>query len=89
MWFMGIELITKEDLRNFKMELLKELQELFLQTKGRVEKTWLKATEVRKILGISSNTLQSLRCSGKLHSSKVGRIHYYKLEEIEKLMEDE
>ena len=35
----------------------------------------------------SSNTIQRLRISGKLRSSKVGGIHYYRYDEIEKLMD--
>ena len=49
-------------------------------------KPWLKNAEVKKLLGISSNTVQRLRIAGKLRSTKVGGVHYYKYEDIEKLL---
>jgi hypothetical protein len=53
---------------------------------AKLVKPWLKNSEVRKLLNISSNTVQRLRISGKLRSSKVGGIHYYRYEDIEKLL---
>jgi predicted site-specific integrase-resolvase len=49
-------------------------------------KPWLRNSEVRKLLNISANTVQRLRIAGKLPSSKVGGIHYYRYEDIEKLL---
>jgi hypothetical protein len=49
-------------------------------------KPWLKNSEVRKLLNISSNTIQRLRIAGKLRSSKVGGIHYYRYEDIDNLL---
>ena len=46
----------------------------------------LKNAEVMKLLEISANTLQRLRVSGKLPSSKAGGIHYYRYEDIDKLL---
>ena len=56
-----------------------------LQSKRRAE--WLKNSDVRKLLKVSSNTVQRLRISGKLKSAKLGGVHYYRLEDIEKLLE--
>jgi hypothetical protein len=39
------------------------------------------------LLKVSSNTVQRLRIAGKLKSSKVGGFHYYRLEDVEKLLE--
>ena len=85
---MAIEILTKEDLQIFRIELINELKQLFLQHTGRYTKDWLKSNEVRKLLGISPNTLQNLRVTGKLYSSKVGGIHYYRFSEIEKLLDN-
>lgn len=83
---MAAEIITQEDLQEFKMQLLDEIRKLLAEHKPKMAKPWLKNFEVRNLLGVSSNTLQRLRVSGKLRSSKVGGVHYYRYEDIEKLM---
>lgn len=75
------ELITKKDLELFKQELLALLA-------NRPERPkWLKAAEVRKLLGISHGTLQSFRVNGDLPYSKVGGTYFYKAEEVDKMLE--
>jgi hypothetical protein len=83
---MGLEVITKEDLQQFRLQLLNDIKEMFKPQEGKLVKPWLKNSEVRKLLNISSNTVQRLRIAGKLRSSKVGGIHYYRYEDIEKLL---
>ena len=83
---MIIEFVTKEDLQEFRIQLLKDIKELLKPTDVSVRKPWLKNAEVRALLNISSNTLQRLRISGKLPSTKVGGIHYYRFEDIERMM---
>jgi hypothetical protein len=82
---MSIEVITKEDLQTFRLELINDLKALLLP-KESVKKEWLRSSEVRKFLKISSGTLQTLRVNGTLHPSKIGGIMYYKMEEIEELL---
>src|SRR5580692_677948 len=82
-----IEILTKEDLRNFKSELLQEIKAL-LQPQGQGQnKKWLKSQEVRKMLNISPGTLQNLRINGTLRYTKIGSMLYYKLEDINTLLE--
>ncbi|HEY9364119.1 MAG TPA: helix-turn-helix domain-containing protein [Chitinophagaceae bacterium] len=83
---MGPEMLTKEDLLQFRVQLLNDLRQMLEPRETRLVKPWLKNSEVRKLLNISSNTVQRLRISGKLRSSKVGGIHYYRYEDIEKLL---
>ncbi len=83
---MAIEVITKEDLQQFRMQLIDDLKQLLTPQEAKLVKPWLKNAEVRKLLNISSNTMQRLRIAGKLRSSKVGGIHYYRYEDIEKLL---
>jgi len=83
---MAVDFITKNDLLLLKAELISELKGLLLSVNKKQQKDYLKATEVRKMLGISANTLLNLRVTGKLRSSKVGGIHYYRYTDIEKLM---
>lgn len=84
---MAVEVVTKEDLQAFRIQLLNDIK-LLIHPFGefRVEKPWLKNKEVMELLNISSNTVQRLRISGKLHSSKVGGVHYYRYEDIVQLL---
>ena len=80
------ELITKEDLKEFKSELLQEIKQLIQPGQGESKK-WLKSNEVRRMLNISINTLQNLRSNGTLRHTKMGGIMYYKLDDIHKTLE--
>ena len=81
-----MEIITKEDLAAFKGELLTEIKLLMQPGQGQSKK-WIKSNEVRKLLNISPGTLQNLRINGTLSFTKIGSIIYYKLEDINKLLE--
>jgi len=83
---MKLEVLTKEDLQEFRVQLLSDLKRLFNLPAQPPEKSWLKSAEVRKLLRVSPNTLQSLRVGGKLHPAKVGGILYYSREEIDNLL---
>lgn len=83
---MNVEVITKEDLQTFRLQLINELKELFF-SKQTPTKEWLKSREVRKLLKISPGTLQNIRITRKLHSTKIGGTYYYRYNEIEKLLE--
>lgn len=82
---MAIEVLTKDDLNEFRQELLKEILAIINATQQNHQK-WLKSKEVRELLKISHGTLQNLRINGKLTFSKVGGTIYYASEDIEKLM---
>ena len=84
---MAATIITTEDLREFKMELLDDIKELLTDRSGHISKRWLKSPEVRELLGISPGTLQNLRINGTLPYTKVGGGLYYDYEEIMKVME--
>jgi Helix-turn-helix domain len=83
---MSIEVITKDDLQSFRAQLLNDIRQLLIPQEAKLVKPWLKNAEVKKLLGISSNTIQRLRIAGKLRSTKVGGVHYYRHEDIEKLL---
>jgi hypothetical protein len=82
---MAIEIITKDDLEAFRKNLLLDIG-LMLSKKQQDPKEWLRCADVRKMLKISTGTVQNLRISGKLKSQKVGGIHYYKLTDIENMI---
>lgn len=77
------QLITKEDLEEFKNTLLAEIREI-INYNPQPQK-WMRSADVRTMLQISPATLQTLRVNGTLQFSKIGKIFYYKSEEIEKL----
>ncbi len=84
---MGTTIITTEDLRDFKMELLDEIKQLLTNQSGQPSKKWLKSPEVRNLLGISPGTLQNLRINGTLPYTKVGGVLYYNYQEIMQVLE--
>ena len=82
---MAIEVITREDLNEFRTLLLSDLNEMF-NSKPQQQKQWLKSSEVRKLLKISPGTLQNLRINGTLNFSRVGGIIYYKSDDLQKIL---
>jgi hypothetical protein len=83
---MNLEVITKEDLQTFRLQLLNDIRNLFLPQEN-TTKEWLRSSEVRKLMKISPGTLQNLRVTGKLKSTKIGGIHYYQFDQIRKLLD--
>ncbi len=85
---MPATIITTDDLRDFKIELLEELKTLLKESSGQVTKKWLKSYEVREFLGISPGTLQNLRVNGTLPFSKIGGVIFYKYEDVQKMLSE-
>lgn len=82
---MNVDMITKEDLQSFRLQLIDDLKNLLLPSQKKSEE-WLRSSEVRKKLKISTGTLQNYRISGKLKSSKIGSIHFYRSVDVEKML---
>lgn len=85
---MAAKIITPEDLNDFKYDLLDNIKKLIDHQPGSKAKKWLKSPEVRKLLGLSTGTLQNLRINGTLPYTKIGAVIYYDYEEIMKVMEN-
>ncbi|WP_457270363.1 helix-turn-helix domain-containing protein [Pedobacter sp. UYEF25] len=83
---MNLEIITKEDLKQLKTEMLDEIRQL-IKPEDRERKQWLKSADVRKLLSISPGTLQNLRINGTLRFTKIGGMMYYKMADISRLLE--
>jgi hypothetical protein len=79
------ELLTKEDLENFKLELFERLKPL-LESPALSSQKWLRNKDVRKLLGISNGTLHNMRISSDLKFKKIGGIYYYSQEQVEKML---
>lgn len=84
---MAVEIITKEDLNAFRVELLKDLKQQLSTTHPDKPKQWLKSSEVRRMLKVSPGTLQNLRINGTLRFTKIGGIIYYSFDDIDALLE--
>ena len=85
---MPANIVTTDDLRDLKIELLDEFKSLLTkQTQGKL-KRYLKSNEVMELLQISPGTLQNLRINGTLPYAKIGGIIFYDSEEIQKVMAD-
>lgn len=82
---MNVEIITREELIEFRNLLLNDLKEI-INSKTQQSKQWLKSNEVRKLLNISPGTLQNLRINGTLSYTKIGGIMYYNHSDIDKLL---
>ena len=82
---MAVEVITREDLNEFRTLLLNDLKEI-MHSKTQQTKKWLKSNEVRKLLNISPGTLQNLRINGTLTYTKIGGTLYYDNADIDKLL---
>jgi hypothetical protein len=83
---MEIDIITRQDLQQLRMQLLQDIKEFF-GSATRSKNEWLKSSEVRKLLKISPGTLQNLRITGVLRYTKVGNMLYYNYEDIVKMLE--
>ena len=80
-----MELVTKEDLNEFRLVLLTDLTRILKRPEPTLP--WLKSYEVRKLLKISAGTLHRLRAKGILPFSRVGGTFLYKYEDVQKLVE--
>lgn len=83
---MQVELITKQDLAHFKNELLQALVAYMSKQTSGQETEWLRSKQVKAMLNISNGTLQNLRVKGLLHPTKIEGVYYYRLSEIQALL---
>ncbi|RAV99660.1 helix-turn-helix domain-containing protein [Pseudochryseolinea flava] len=83
------QLITIGDLESFRISLLEDLKSLMTPTTSHANKQWLRSAEVRKMLGISHGTLQTLRINRTLPFTKIGGIVYYRYEDIDNLLNNQ
>lgn len=87
------EIVTKEDLRQFGLLLIDEIQGIFKEVNGTqkesLEPEWLKSRTVRKFLDISAGSVQNLRTTQKVRFKKVLGSYYYNKEDLQKLFDNE
>ena len=83
---MAIEVLTKDDLNEFRHQLLKDFRQIIENKTPEKPQRWLKSHEVKQLLNISSGTLQNLRINGTLCYSKIGGTIFYEGAAIEKIL---
>ena len=82
------QLVTLAYLSLFKADLLVSIQGLLAGAKSpSATKRWLKSYQVKKLLNISTGTLQNLRSNGTLPFTRIGGLIYYDADEINKMLE--
>jgi len=81
---MNFEILTREDMKVFKMELLDEIRKM-IQPNAET-KEWLKSSDVMKLLNCSPGTLQNLRINGTLPFTKMGGTIYYAYSDVMKVL---
>ena len=81
------QLITTDDLDQFRKKLMEELIAVLKNQGGIVPKKWMKSHEVRRLLKISPGTLQTFKTSGIIPHAKIGGIIFYDHEDIQRLLE--
>jgi hypothetical protein len=68
-----------------KTEIIQAFREL-TRLSSAPEKNWLRSQNVRRILGVSSSTLQTMRIKWEIPFSKISGIIYYPIEGIQNLL---
>jgi hypothetical protein len=84
---MPAQIVTTDDLRELRIELLEDIKRLLKEHGGQPSRKWLKSPEVRKLLNISPGTLQNLRVNGTLPFTRMGGALYYDNEDIQKILQ--
>ena len=86
-------MVTKEDLRQFGLELLGNIGNLITQTKEGnsdvTEQEWIKSKQVRKLMNMSPGSVQNLTVTEKVRFKKIVGSYYYNKADLLKLFTDE
>jgi hypothetical protein len=81
------QLVTILELKESETRIIQAVKNMLSQQGGTALKKWVKSYEVKRILGVSSGTLQTLRDNGTLPFTKLGGLIYYSTEDIDVVME--
>jgi hypothetical protein len=81
------QLLTLDDLNDFKRQMLFEIKNLLKKHVGETSKKYFKSKDVRKLLNISPGTLQNLRDNGTLPFRKLGSVFYHDPEDIQCILD--
>ncbi|MBK8518782.1 MAG: helix-turn-helix domain-containing protein [Saprospiraceae bacterium] len=87
---MPANILTTDDLREFKVELFDEIKALISHSSSSLSpesKRFLKTTEVMELLDMSPSSLQNLRNARVIPFSKINGTIFYDWNDIVQLME--
>ncbi|WP_417619826.1 helix-turn-helix domain-containing protein [Oceanihabitans sediminis] len=82
------QIITTDDLYEFKLQLFEELKKLLNKSSHKPNQQYLKSAEVMKLLKVSPGTLQNLRINGTIPYTKIGGIILYDYQEITRVLRE-
>ena len=91
---MSLQVLTREDLEQFKSDLISEMKTYFSGNlenglkKGETNTKWLKSHQVQRMLAISAGTLQNLRINGTIPFTKIGGIIFYSVDDIDQILQN-
>jgi hypothetical protein len=80
------QLVTLRDLEEFRIKMLMDIKMMLEGHMNKTSKRWLKSYEVRKMLGISAGTLQTLRNKRSIPFTKMGGLIYHDAAEINQIL---
>lgn len=83
----AVQLVTIQELQDTEQRIIHAVKSLLTQHGGGTLKKWLKSYEVKKLLAVSSGTLQTLRNNGTIPFTKIGGIIYYSTDDINDVLE--
>jgi helix-turn-helix protein len=90
---MSVEIISKKDLVEFRIQLLNDIKEIIRQEKlianSSGPKCGYKTKQVKAMLQCCTNTLNNLRVDRKLRTKKIGGSLYYNPDDIKKILEED
>ncbi|QTV06737.1 helix-turn-helix domain-containing protein [Faecalibacter bovis] len=76
--------IHPEDIQHIREVLFIDLKNYL---ENNVKSKWLRSKETCKQLGISDSTLKQFRNSNRITFSRIGKVYYYNIEDINYLLE--
>ena len=82
---MNLDLITKNDLNDFKLELVNLITDIV--SKSQPKKKKFLQRRCKRPVRNSTGTLRKYRITGKISYTKIDGILYYKYEDVIKLIE--
>lgn len=83
---MAVTIITIDELQQFKADILREISIILKSQHQLPTNKWLKSAEVKKLLKVSTGTLQNLRRNGTLPHTRIGGTLYYDYATIRKML---
>ena len=88
---MPAEILTTDDLREFKVELIEEFKRIissssYLISNSPPQKQLLKSSEAQELLDLSPNSLRNLRVSRILPFTKINGVIYYERSDIDQMI---